>query len=128
VELHDSRGSFVPKSISLTIVTVLGITTSDPLRGGTIGMTNYFQRLNATCGVTPYNWSVVGSMPPGLSLSSNGTVTGTLPSTAGWYYFTAKVTDGSNILLSFALVIAFGMVVLAELRQCPAQRALPEQD
>lgn len=51
------------------------------------------QKLAATGGVTPYAWSIAsGSLPPGLTLSSDGTVSGT-PSTAGNYSATIQVHD-----------------------------------
>ena len=51
--------------------------------------------LYATGGTAPYTWSVVsGSMPSGLSLASNGVLTGgTLDSGAGTYDFTVQAED-----------------------------------
>ena len=42
---------------------------------------------------TPFTWSVhSGTLPPGLSLSSAGAITGT-PTAAGTFHFTLKVVD-----------------------------------
>ena len=53
--------------------------------------------LSATCGDGTYNWSVsAGStLPPGLSLASNGILTG-VPTTVGTYPFDVTVTDGQS--------------------------------
>ncbi len=49
----------------------------------------------ATGGSGGYTWSIAaGSMPPGLTLSTSGAITGA-PTAAGMYSFTAMVTDGS---------------------------------
>jgi hypothetical protein len=62
---------------------------------GTVG-SPYDWALEATGG-TPlysYSWSIsAGSLPPGLSLSSNGTISG-VPNTPGSYSLTVSVTDG----------------------------------
>ena len=55
--------------------------------------TAYNVSLAATSGQGPYTYSVIsGSLPPGLTLSSSGVISGT-PTTAGNYTFTAKVVD-----------------------------------
>ncbi|MGD0255966.1 MAG: putative Ig domain-containing protein [Acidimicrobiales bacterium] len=51
-----------------------------------------------------------GSLPPGLSLSSNGAITGT-PSSTGSYDFTVQVTDSTTPIpqsATRALSIAVG--------------------
>ena len=52
-------------------------------------------------GRAPYTFS--GTMPEGLSLASDGTLTGTL--VAGTYNFTATVTDAKNASQSFAYTL-----------------------
>lgn len=54
--------------------------------------------LAATGGVSPYSWTptpVSGILPPGLSLSAAGMITGT-PTTVGTYAFSVKVTDSAS--------------------------------
>jgi hypothetical protein len=71
------------------------VTTSLP--NGTVN-TSYSQTLVASGGTTPYTWSLVagsGSPPPGLTLASNGTISGT-PTTAGTYNFTVEVRDSAT--------------------------------
>jgi hypothetical protein len=53
----------------------------------------YTQTLQATGGISPYSYSVTtGSLPDGLSLATDGTITGT-PTTVGASSFTVTVTD-----------------------------------
>lgn len=53
-------------------------------------------RLQAQGGTPPYSWSVVaGFLPPGLSVSSAGLVTGR-PTIPGSYVFTVRATDAAS--------------------------------
>lgn len=74
------------------------------LAAGTAGET-YNSTLNAQGGVPPYTWSASpGSLPPGLSLSSDGTITGT-PTAAGSYSASVTVTDSVGRTASAAVTI-----------------------
>lgn len=56
----------------------------------------YNQTLSATGGTAPYVFSVAtGSLPPGLSLASNGNLSGA-PTTTGSYTFTVRATDANG--------------------------------
>jgi hypothetical protein len=60
----------------------------------------YTAALTADGGTGPYQWSMTaGSLPGGLTLSPDGTITGT-PDTTGTYKFTVTVTDSSNPALT----------------------------
>ncbi len=64
------------------------------LPGGSVG-TPYNQTLTASGGTAPYTYAVtVGTLPPPLSLSASGVITGT-PTTAGNYTFTVTATDAA---------------------------------
>ena len=83
----------------------LSIVTSS-LSNGTVG-TAYNQSLSATGATLPYTWSLVagqGTLPPGLSLATGGSISGT-PTTAGTYNFTVKVTDAASATAQKALSI-----------------------
>jgi uncharacterized protein (TIGR03437 family) len=72
----------------------LSITTAS-LPGGTVGAT-YEAALAASGGTPPYRWSLAsGSLPPGLSLTTGGQISGT-PSAAGTFGFTVRVQDAAN--------------------------------
>jgi hypothetical protein len=80
-------------------------TTSLP--GGIVGV-GYSQQLAAAGGTTPYAWVVSsGTLPPGLSLSSTGVLSGT-PTTAGSVTFTVRVTDAASRTDTQALTLTVG--------------------
>mgnify|MGYP000622147679 CR=1 FL=1 len=87
----------------------LTITSLSPLPTATVGV-SYTFTFQATGGVGPgvgypYTWSLAaGVLPPGLNLSSNGTLSGT-PTTAGGYSFRIRVTDiqGSTAIKDFTM-------------------------
>jgi uncharacterized repeat protein (TIGR01451 family) len=65
--------------------------TTPPLSPGT-ECHAYSVQLTAS-GTAPFTWTVAsGTLPPGLSLSSAGEITGT-PTAAGTFHFTLKVVD-----------------------------------
>ena len=70
---------------------------------GTIGLP-YASALAASGGLAPYSWSVAaGTLPPGLHLATNGTISGT-PTISGQYPVTFSVTD-ANFLSSDAVLV-----------------------
>jgi hypothetical protein len=77
-------------SITETVVAKPAIITTS-LPNGTKG-SNYSQTLSVSGGLAPYTWSVTGSLPPGLLMSSSGVISGKL-TTSGTFSFTVKVTD-----------------------------------
>jgi hypothetical protein len=73
----------------------LEITTTCPLPGGRLNQP-YSVTLQATGGTPPYTWSLAsGSLPRGLTLSSNGVISGT-PTATGLFPFTITVTDSAS--------------------------------
>jgi hypothetical protein len=83
----------------------LSITTTS-LPNGTVGSA-YSQVVQASGGTPSYSWSLVpgqGTLPPGLSLSGGGVITGT-PTTAGTSNFTVRVTDAASATAQKALSI-----------------------
>ena len=81
------------KTFTVTSTQALVITTANPpqLTVGTAANIT----LQAQGGVSPYTWSVAGGvLPPGLTVSATGTVTGT-PTKSGSYLVTVRVADSS---------------------------------
>lgn len=67
---------------------------------------------NDTAGTTPSTWAVTsGSLPPGLAMASNGTITGT-PTTAGSYTATYRITDANGATSSATVAIVISAVAL----------------
>ena len=67
-----------------------------PLPNGNVGV-NYSSQLQASGGTPPYSWLLpLGSepLPPGLSLETNGEISG-LPTTNGLFYFIVQVRDAT---------------------------------
>ncbi|MBW7957020.1 MAG: SBBP repeat-containing protein [Deltaproteobacteria bacterium] len=83
-------------------VSDLAVTTS-ALPDGTVGVA-YGETLAAVGGTAPYAWSTSGGLPPGLTLSSGGTVSG-IPAVDGIYGFTVAVTDSTSFVSSRTLSI-----------------------
>ena len=82
-------------NLSVVINGALAISTTSPMPSGVLTQF-YSQNLAATGGITPYTWSQTGgSLPTGLTLSSNGLISGT-PSATGTFNFTVKVTDSET--------------------------------
>lgn len=70
----------------------------------TVGVA-YSQAVIATGGTTPYTWTLdSGSISPGLSLASGGTLSGT-PNTPGTYNFVVRVTDAASSTATKALTL-----------------------
>lgn len=68
--------------------------------------TIYSQNLIAYRGKAPYDWSIAsGALPPNLSLSSDGEITGLVPGGGGVYDFVAQVTDATGDTASRAMII-----------------------
>lgn len=88
--------------------TTLAVSTQPTLPQGTQGYA-YEAQLATSGGVGPYTWSLTSgsTMPPGLSVSGAGDITGTISSSALTttpYTFTVMVTDGSTGLTASSLL------------------------
>jgi hypothetical protein len=115
IRLTDNTLSSVTKDFTITVGTSgvgLAITTVSPLPNGSIGVP-YSTTLTATGGVPQYTWSIVGgSIPPPLTLSPSGVLSGT-PNAAGVYTMTARVQDssGTAVMANLTITIGSGLVI-----------------
>jgi len=77
----------------------------DSLPGGTVG-SSYSQSLTASGGTAPYTFTQTGNLPDGLTLGSDGTISGT-PIQTGSYNFTVTGTDsgGSTGSQAYTLMV-----------------------
>jgi uncharacterized protein YhjY with autotransporter beta-barrel domain len=81
----------VPWTVAAPTITL----TPTTLPGGSVGAA-YSQTVTATGGTATYSYAVTsGGLPAGLSLASNGKITGA-PTTQGTYGFTITATDSST--------------------------------
>jgi uncharacterized repeat protein (TIGR03803 family) len=106
VKVTDAKGAFSMASFGITVYPqgTPVIVTGNPLPTGALGSA-YTQTLAASGGAPPYTWSIIsGSAPQGLSLSSEGLLSG-IPATTGSFEFTVQVTgnDGLFSTTSFLL-------------------------
>jgi hypothetical protein len=112
VTVTDSTGITAKQTFMLAIVTPPVIATMS-LPNGTAGV-NYSQSLTASGGTPPYQWTILsGSLPSGLSLSSNGGITGT-PGVTGAFSFTVQLTDATGVTAKEALTLTVisGLTIL----------------
>ena len=118
VVVSNSAGSVSSTTAILTVKSASPASPGTPLQIATSSLPNgevgvpFQSSVAATGGVPPYNWTVVGSLPPGLSLNAssgaiasgslsaglslgtNGTISGT-PTTSGSFPMGVTVTDSS---------------------------------
>jgi hypothetical protein len=97
VRATDSIGAAAVASFTLTVVSdieQLRVISNGALDQGSTGVDYAYQLLFAG-GVPPRTWSMgTGSLPPGLSLSSSGVISGK-PTQVGTFTFTVRLTDSA---------------------------------
>ena len=94
VQVADSE-STPQTAIAQLVITINTIAiTTQSLPAGTINVP-YSAPLSAVGGVTPYTWTLSGTLPSGLNLNSAGVITGT-PSAAGSATFSVQVADSEQ--------------------------------
>lgn len=117
VQVTDANGVSSSFAVTLVVSAASSLSVSGgPLPGGAVSAP-YSQTLGVTGGTGPYIWSIVsGAVPDGLSLASNGALTGT-PSKAGTFSFTAQAADNSGVTATatFTITIAAQPLVLSGL-------------
>ncbi len=79
---------------NFTVTAPIAISTTS-LAVGVVGQSYGPVNLAVTGASGGVTWTLVGSLPAGMSLSSGGSLGGT-PTTSGSYPFSVKVTDGSG--------------------------------
>lgn len=108
LRVADPGGSSHDRDIVLTVeATLPPISISNTsLPGGAVGV-DYRQQLNVSGGRAPYSFRILGSLPPGVTLSAGALLSGT-PAAVGSYTFTVQVTDVSGAASSKTFTIAVG--------------------
>jgi len=91
----NAGGTSSPATVTITVsAPTVVVLPNSSLPAGTVG-TAYSQTLTASGGTSPYTFSVSGTLPAGLTLSSGGVLSGT-PTVAGSYSFQIVATDSST--------------------------------
>lgn len=101
------------QALVLNVVNPLAITTTT-VAGTSVGAA-YNQTITATGGTAPYVFGVsAGSLPAGITLTSNGMLSGMATPAATTQSFTVTLTDGSSPALtaSVDLVIAVALEIV----------------
>ncbi|HIJ89167.1 MAG TPA: hypothetical protein HPP97_16040 [Desulfuromonadales bacterium] len=95
--VNDTSTPAIPSNsatVTVTVVAPLAISTPTTLPIYTTPYSGY--TFAATGGYGAYSWAVsIGPLPPGLSLSTAGVLSGT-PTASGTYLFAVQVTDSST--------------------------------
>jgi large repetitive protein len=107
VQVRNQTGATASQNLTITVSSpVLTITTTS-LTAGVVGG-SYAQTLTATGGSGSYTWSVsAGSLPPGLTLSSGGVISGS-PAADGNYAFTIRAQDSTGAAATSNLSLNIG--------------------
>ena len=130
VQVTDSIRIAVSSAYSLTIAVAGPLSLAMPsLPNGTVNIP-YSGSLSpsASGGTPPYRWSVAaGALPPGVSLSSTGVLSGT-PTNATSYSFTVQATDGSGATASSSATILINPAGLAITTQSPLTSGIVNVD
>lgn len=97
VRVTDAYGVFDDQVLSIAVNATPTVTiTTTSLLGATL-TTAYSQTLAAMGGTSPFTWSIqIGTLPPGLALNSNTGVISGIPTAAGTYNFTVRVSDATS--------------------------------
>ena len=114
VKVSDAMNRSASRTFSVDVVLPLSIDTTvlGPATAGTF----FASLLQASGGTGPYSWSLLsGSLPDGLSLGSDGLLTG-YPGSPGASFFEVRLVDGAShaVTRGFDLLVAAGPDPLAE--------------
>ena len=103
------------------VVRVCPVVTIAPavLASGAVG-TPYSQVLTPASGTAPYVFAAAGSLPPGLALSSAGTLSGT-PTQTGTFTVSVTATDANGCVgrATYSLVVTDAPPTITSLRLSP---------
>jgi hypothetical protein len=110
ISATDANGAVAVRPLSITVSLVPSITTSS------LSQATRLRPYSATIGASGgtgsgYAFSVTGgSLPAGMALASNGTISGT-PTSAGIFNFTVQVADSNNNTATSSLSLQVNNIV-----------------
>jgi subtilisin family serine protease len=97
VTVVDSAGRSITQALTLNAVAPLSVSTRNMPKASV--NSPFSANLAANGGSGPRTWSLSGALPPGLSMSPNGTISG-IPTAGGRYSFSVVVTDAIGFTAS----------------------------
>jgi hypothetical protein len=125
--LQDDSGSYVGALLAYSIVDtstgvcgyveyIVIVQCNNP-PNGTVGTVYAGAAFTASGGVSPYTYAITGgSLPPGLSMTTGGVVSGT-PTSAGVFPFIVSATDSDgntgSVSCSISIISTFGALCLS---------------
>ena len=96
IQMTDSTGAFATQALTITIGAPLPLQVATAsLPNGILNTAYPSTMLQASGGVPPFTWALAPTsspLPPGLTLASDGSISGT-PTATGNFVFTVQVTD-----------------------------------
>ena len=97
IKVTDSSGAFGTQPLSIAINAPLPLkVTTTTLPDGVLNAAYPATTLQAAGGVPPFSWTLTsGSLPTGLTLATNGGISGT-PTATGTFDFTVQVSDSET--------------------------------
>lgn len=99
IKVTDSTGAFGTQPLTITIGAPLPLkVTTTSLPNGALNVAYPATTLQASGGVPPFTWALTatsGPLPTGLSLATNGAITGK-PTVTGTFNFTVQVSDSET--------------------------------
>ena len=98
LQVQDSASPAQTASVTLSIriASLLAITTAPGALPGAVLGVPYSFTFQSSGGISPITWTLASGQPPaGLTLNSNGTLSGT-PAATGSFTFTVQAGDGSS--------------------------------
>jgi len=107
----DANGNFGTRSYSVVVAgrQSLTVTPANPPAGN--AGTPYNLQFNSTGGTAPYTYAVVsGALPPGLTFSTGGALTGT-PTTPGTYTFGVRSVDATGNFGIIQVTLVIGLSI-----------------
>jgi hypothetical protein len=87
-----AANGIVPDATQSFILYVGLLVTTSSLPAGSVKV-EYSTTMHAVGGLTPYKWTLFGSLPPGLHLNKGSGVISGKPKVAGTFSFTVQVVD-----------------------------------
>lgn len=102
----DAQNHQASQSYKMTISPALVITTVSPLSSAVAGGGQIQINIQAMGGTPPYTFALVGTPPPGMTLTPNGLLVGN-PTATGTYMFSVTVTDSQQIKVTKQFQITF---------------------